>query len=477
LIFGIEPFFQLLQHTHGRSNTPRGRWVLREDVHRLSRRLLQSATGRVLMTLLLLMMQVSADAGVAVNDIRLSYLNGVTRVVFDLSGPVEHRLFPLDDPERVVVDLDDAQMGQAAQGFDLIPSVVQNIRHAPRNLTDLRVVLDLSQHASLKSFLLPPTAGYGHRLVVDLSHAGKVAPVIVADNAEDGTIPLRDVVVAIDAGHGGKDPGAIGYYGTMEKNVVLAVARELEELVAQEPGMRPVMIREADVYLPLRERIDRARQHKADLFVSIHADAAYSSSAHGSSVYVLSSTGASSEAARWLAERENAADFIGGVSLDDKDETLARVLMDLSQSATIEASIALADEILDALQAVSPAHSEEVGQAGFAVLTSPDIPSVLVETAYISNPTDEKNLGSAAYRESMALAVLSGVREFFLDHPPPGTLLAKIRRERHIIRDGETLSAIAERYRVNVDRLRSHNALENDTLHVGQVLLIPTSGG
>jgi N-acetylmuramoyl-L-alanine amidase len=263
----------------------------------------------------------------------------------------------------------------------------------------------------------------------------------------------------------------------MEKNVVLAVARELEDLVAQEPGMRPVMIREADVYLPLRERIDRARQHKADLFVSIHADAAYSSSAHGSSVYVLSSNGASSEAARWLAERENAADFIGGVSLDDKDETLARVLMDLSQSATIEASIALADEILGALQAVSPAHSEEVGQAGFAVLTSPDIPSVLVETAYISNPTDEKNLGSAAYRESMALAVLSGVREFFLDHPPPGTLLAKIRRDRHIIRDGETLSAIAERYRINVDRLRSHNALENDTLHVGQVLLIPTSGG
>ncbi len=443
----------------------------------MSRRLLQNVTSRVLLALLLLMTQVRADAGVAVSDIRLSYLDGVTRVVFDLSGPVGHRLFPLDDPERVVVDLDDARMGQAALGFDLIPSVVQDIRHAPRGLTDLRIVLDLNQHVNLKSFLLPPNGGYGHRLVVDLSQGGKSAPIVVADNAEDGAAPLRDVVVAIDAGHGGQDPGAIGYYGTMEKNVVLAVAQDLKELVAQEPGMRPVMIRQADLYLPLRERINRARNHKADLFISIHADAAYSPSAHGSSVYVLSSTGASSEAARWLAERENAADFIGGVSLDDKDETLARVLMDLSQTATIEASIALADEILDSLKAVSPAHNEEVGQAGFAVLTSPDIPSVLVETGYISNPTDEKNLGSAAYRESMALAVLSGVREFFLDHPPPGTLLAKIRRDRHIIRDGETLSAIAERYRVNVDRLRSHNALENDTLHVGQELLIPTSGG
>jgi N-acetylmuramoyl-L-alanine amidase len=450
---------------------------LREDVHRLSRRLLQNVTSRVLLALLLLMTQVRADAGVAVNDIRLSYLNGVTRVVFDLSGPVEHRLFPLDDPKRVVVDLDDARMGQAALGFDLIPSVVQDIRHAPRGLTDLRIVLDLNQHANLKSFLLPPTAGYGHRLVVDLTHGGKSAPIVVADNAEDGAAPLRDVVVAIDAGHGGQDPGAIGYYGTREKNVVLAVAQDLEELVAQEPGMRPVMIRRADVYLPLRERINRARNHKADLFISIHADAAYSPSAHGSSVYVLSSTGASSEAARWLAERENAADFIGGVSLDDKDETLARVLMDLSQTATIEASIALADEILESLKAVSPARTEEVGQAGFAVLTSPDIPSVLVETAYISNPTDEKNLGSAAYRKLVALALLSGVREFFLNHPPPGTLLATIRRGRHIIRDGETLSAIAKRYQVNVDRLRSHNALQGDTLHIGQVLLIPTSGG
>lgn len=442
-----------------------------EDFEQLTGRLARGIGG-ILVMLLLLMTPARADPGVAVNDIRLSYIDGVTRVVFDLSGPVEHRLFPLHDPERVVVDLDDAQMGQAAQDLDLIPSVIQNIRHAPRDATNLRVVLDLKQHASLKSFLLPPTAGYGHRLVVDLSQSRQ--SVIVADNTQ---ARLRDVVVAIDAGHGGQDPGATGYYGTMEKNVVLAVAQELEELVAQEPGMRPVMIRETDVYLPLRERIDRAREQKADLFISIHADAAYSSSAQGSSVYVLSSTGASSEAARWLAERENAADFIGGVSLDDKDETLARVLMDLSQTATIEASITLADDILSSLRAVGPAHSEEVEQAGFLVLKSPDIPSVLVETAYISNPTDEKNLGSEAYRESLALAMLTGVREFFLDHPPPGTLLATIRRDRHVIRDGETLSAIAERYQVNVDRLRSHNALEDDTLHVGQVLLIPTSGG
>lgn len=419
---------------------------------------------------------VGAATGVVVKDIRLSYSEDTTRVVFDLSGPVEHRLFTLHEPERVVIDIDYAKLAQSPSLADLGTSVVENIRHGVRDGIHLRVVLDLHQRASLKSFLLPPAEGYDHRLVVDLNNAGVRAPVPVIV-AEDSQSSLRDVVIAIDAGHGGKDPGAIGHSGTVEKDVVIAIATRLERLIAQEPGMRPVMIRKGDVYLPLRERIQRAREHKADLFISIHADAALNSQAHGSSVYVLSRTGASSEAARWLAERENAADLIGGVRLDDKDDTLARVLMDLSQTATIEASITLADDMLDALQLVGETHSDRVEQAGFVVLKSPDIPSVLVETAYISNAVEEQRLRTPTHQEALALAMLKGVREYFYDHAPPGTLLAATGRDRHIIRDGETLSAIAERYRVNIDRLRSHNALEGDLLQVGQVLLIPTNGG
>jgi N-acetylmuramoyl-L-alanine amidase len=197
----------------------------------------------------------------------------------------------------------------------------------------------------------------------------------------------------------------------------------------------------------------------------------------GSSVYSLSSTGASSEAARWLAKRENAADLIGGVRLNDKDEMLARVLMDLSQTATIEASVTLADDMLGALKLVGPPRSERAEQAGFVVLKAPDVPSVLVETGYISNPAEEQNLGSSAYQESLALAMLTGVREYFSDNAPSGTLLASMWHDHHVIRDGETLTGIAAHYRVNIDQLRSHNALEGDMLHVGQILLIPTSDG
>jgi N-acetylmuramoyl-L-alanine amidase len=415
-------------------------------------------------------------ADVAVKDVRLSYTPVTTRVVFDLSGPVEHRLFTLDDPERVIIDIDHAQFAQTAEGVDLSHSIIENIRHAPRDMTDLRVVLDLHQHASLKSFRLPPAGGYGHRLVVDLNYADShPAPVMAADDNDANQTLWRDVVIAVDTGHGGKDPGAIGQDGTMEKDVALGISSRLERLIAKEPGMRPVMIRSGDVYLPLRERITLARHHKADLFISIHADASTSSYARGSSVYILSSTGASSEAARWLASRENAADLMGGISLSDKEDTLAHVLMDLSQTATTEASARLAEDMLGVLQMLGPVHSERVEQAAFAVLTSPDIPSVLVETGYISNTVEEQRLCTASYQESLALAMLNGIREYFSDNAPPGTLLAHLWHDRHIIRDGETLSGIAALYHVNVEQLRARNALDNAVLHVGQVLLIPTS--
>jgi len=237
----------------------------------------------------------------------------------------------------------------------------------------------------------------------------------------------RDVVVAVDAGHGGEDPGAIGHDGTQEKNVTLAVARLLAQRINAEPGMRAVLTRDRDVFLPLRERIHRARAAKADLFVSVHADSVENSAVSGSSVYVLSEHGASNEAARWLADRENAADLMGGVKLADKNNTLASVLLDLSQSASISASMTAAKSVLQSLVSVGVVRKPQVQQAGFVVLKSPDIPSMLVESAYISNPADERRLRNPASQRALAQAIFAGLRSYFTGNPPAGTRFAQLR--------------------------------------------------
>lgn len=409
-----------------------------------------------------------------VEGIRLSAHEGQTRLVFDLSGPVEHSLFTLTNPHRVVIDIQGTGAGELSVP-DLPDSHVSRLRYATRNQGDLRVVLDLREQAVPRSFVLRPAQGAGHRLVVDLQRRGAgpgQTPRTVRSTEQPGD-RLREVVVAIDAGHGGRDPGAVGPGGTPEKEVVLAIAQRLERLVKREPGMTPVMVRTGDYFLPLRERIRRARDQRADLFVSIHADAAPDRRVQGSSVYILSQGGASSEAARWLAERENAADLVGGVKLDDKDDVLASVLLDLSQTGTIEASATLADALIGDLHRVGKVRSRKVERAGFAVLTSPDIPSVLVEAAYISNPAEERKLRTAAFQQSLAEALMDGLRSYFENHAPPGTYLAEVRRGRHVIRSGETLSGIASRYRVSVNELRQHNNLANDRIHAGQVLVIP----
>lgn len=289
--------------------------------------------------------------------------------------------------------------------------------------------------------------------------------------------PRRELIIAIDAGHGGEDPGAVGPRKTREKDVVLAIARKLEALVRQEKGMRPVMIRDGDYFIPLRQRTEKARKHKADLFLSIHADAAAvgGAEAGGSSVYTLSERGATTEAARWLAERENSSDLIGGVSLDDKDNLLASVLLDLSQAATNEASTEVAHRILGELGQVGRVHKRQVEQAGFMVLKSPDIPSVLVETAFISNPAEEERLRDTRYQQSLARAILSGIRAYFVKRAPQGTIYAA--RE-HVIARGDTLGQIAERYRVSADRIRAENGLNGEPqLEAGAVLRIPPNAG
>jgi len=430
---------------------------------------------RKLWIAILLLMSLPALAGQTdVIGVRIWPAPDHTRLVFDLSAPVEHSLFTLPDPDRIVIDLKNARL-RSKLTSDTAKGPLKSIRSGARNVTDLRIVLDTKQTMRPKSFALKPYGENGNRLVLDLYHSKgkhkkrKVAKTARPTPKKQASEKLRDVVIAIDAGHGGEDPGARGHRGTREKDVVLAVARKLEALVKKQPGMRPVMIRDGDYYISLRGRMKKARQKRADIFISIHADAFHNKKAKGSSVYTLSPRGATSEAARWLAESENKADLIGGVSLDDKDDVLASVLLDLSQTASLEASLDVADHILGGLKQVGKVHKRRVQSASFMVLKSPDIPSVLIETAFISNPEEERKLRSKSYQQKLAKAVMKGITKYFHRFPPPGTHLAR----RHVIQSGETLSAIAQQYRVPVKSLRDANALRSNTVRVGQTLQIP----
>ena len=413
-------------------------------------------------------------AGVQVKSVRMWPAPDNTRLVFDLSAPVDHALFSLAAPDRIVIDLKDANYRGQLSGFDYSNSYIKNIRYASRKGNALRFVLDLRSPMRPKSFVLKPHGEYGHRLVIDLFDADRIVSEKSLPRYEKSPNRPRDVIIAIDAGHGGEDPGAIGRRGTREKDVVLAIARKLKKLVQKEPGMRPVMIRDGDYYVGLRDRVEKAREHQADLFISIHADAFKNHKAHGSSVFVLSDRGASSEAARFLAESENSADMLGGVSLDDKDDLLKLVLVDMVKNSTIEDSHDVAAKVLRDLRHVNSLHRNRVEQAAFRVLKSPDVPSILVETAFISNPAEERKLRSSRHQQALAKAMLGGVRSYFRANPPPGTRLAATPK-RHVISRGDTLSEIAARYRVSVRTLRRYNDLRTDRLRVGEVLRIPLS--
>jgi len=428
---------------------------------------------RKLCLILCFMLPISVLAGqVTMQNVRIWAAPDNTRVVFDVSGPVVHKLELLSNPDRLVVDIENAKMTQAISQPVNADKYLKNVRSAKRDKSNLRVVFDLKKNIEMRSFLLQPNRQYGHRLVIDLydenRHHAATQVITQADNKRS-----KDIIIAVDAGHGGDDPGATGPHGVREKDVTLKIARNLANLINQEYGMKAVLIREGDYFLSLRNRIGKAREHKADLFISIHADAFKDPRVRGSSVYILSNRGASSEAAKWLAERENAADLVGGVSLDDKDDVLASVLLDLSQTASLEASIGVADRVLFDLRKLGKTHKKYVQSAGFAVLKSPDIPSILVEMAYISNPEEEKNLKNAAYQTKLAKALLSGMKDYFRDYAPEGTLLAAVATRKHIIARGDTLSGIAQKYRVSMNTLRDSNRLKSDRIRVGQVLNIP----
>lgn len=333
-----------------------------------------------------------------------------TRVVFDLSGNIEHRLFTLADPHRVVIDLHDTRESEAIDISRTSTSLMSGIRSASKDNGRLRVVLDLKGKVRPRSFELKPDGKAGHRLVVDL-HATKLSPTPIITSQQERSKAKNQFVIALDPGHGGRDPGAIGKKGTREKDVALSVAKKMKDLINRTSGYRAILTREGDRFVSLRNRVKKAREAEADIFVSLHADSFRSPNAKGASVYALSLSGASSEAARWIAEKENASDLIGGISLDDKDDLIASVLLDLSQSATIQDSLELGSEVLSHLGKVSRLNNNQVQQAGFAVLKAPDMPSILIETAFLSNPAEEKKLRNPKHQQKLARAVFSGIQK------------------------------------------------------------------
>nr|WP_226921143.1 N-acetylmuramoyl-L-alanine amidase [Pseudomonas brassicacearum] len=452
--------------------------------------------------LLLTAMAVDAVAETKVSSVRLWRAPDNTRLVFDLTGPVQHSVFTLTAPDRLVIDINGASLG-APLNVATANTPITAIRSAQRTPTDLRVVIDLKKVVTPKSFTLAPNAQYGNRLVVDLFDNPADADPPAPPPTKVATVPAvpvtptqptlklpptpsgkRDIIVVIDAGHGGEDPGASGSRGQREKDVVLSIARELQRQVNGMKGFRAELTRTGDYFIPLRGRTEIARKKGADLFVSIHADAAPSKAAFGASVFALSDRGATSETARWLADTENRSDLIGGagnVSLDDKDRMLAGVLLDLSMTASLTSSLNVGQKVLSNIGRVTPLHKRRVEQAGFMVLKSPDIPSILVETGFISNANEASKLTSANHQQALARSISSGVRQFFQQNPPPGTYIAWLRDSGkivqgprdHRVNPGETLAMIAVRYQVSPATLRSANHLKSDELKIGQTLTIP----
>ena len=428
---------------------------------------------RLGLVVLCLLLSESALAA-KIEELRLWRAPDHTRLVFDLSEPADHTLLELKNPDRLVIDIKKAEWGSTPD-LELDGTPIKGVRTAVRNDRDIRVVLDLKSQVKPRSFALKATDTKKDRLVIDLVDPA-APPKVVArkvDNSEK-----RDIIVAIDAGHGGEDPGAIGPGKIQEKKVVLAIAAELRQLFEDAKGYQPVMIRTGDYYVSLSGRRKLAREAQADVFISIHADAFTNPQANGASVYALSLRGASSTAARYLAQRENAADLVGGVTLSDKDDVLASVLTDLSMTSTLDRSLQMGSSVLAEMGNVARLHKDHVEQAAFAVLKSPDIPSILVETGFISNPTEARRLNNSAYRRKMANAIFAGVSDHFYAQPPPGTYVAWSKeqgQQTYTIARGDTLSGIAQKFKVSVESLRSHNNINGSRILVGQTLVIPRS--
>ena len=467
---------------------------------------------------LILLAQLAQSA--TVNSVRVWRAPDHTRIVLDLDAPVEHSLTLANNPDRIILDVPASKLQAGLAKLPLADTPVSAIRSYVQNKTDLRLVLDLRAKIAPHSFFLKAHGGMHDRLVIDLYDEPPIANASPAPNpaptpvtaatvpAAKNTAPAaaattapatkpatpvavdlqgrRTIIIAVDAGHGGEDPGALGPNRLREKEVTLAIAKELVAAINAQPGFTGKLTRTGDYFIPLKKRRDIARNMKADLFVSIHADAFTKSTARGASVFALSRNGATSETARFLAQRENESDLIGGVgniSLDDKDQVLAGVLVDLSMTATLNSSLQVGHHVLNSMGSIAHLHKRHVEQAGFMVLKSPDVPSILVETGFISNPDESRKLATPAYRQQMAQSVFKGIRQYFYQHPPAGTYVAamlesgglKDFERQHTVSPGDSLSAIATRYGVTSQQIMTHNKMNSTVVKVGQVLKIPAN--
>ncbi|WP_084332620.1 N-acetylmuramoyl-L-alanine amidase [Marinobacterium jannaschii] len=413
-----------------------------------------------------------------VRNVRMWLAPDNTRLVFDLSGPVKHKIFTLSNPDRIVLDLKSSRLNTSLSKVNLGKSAIRGLRSAAKG-KDLRIVLDMKRRVRPKSFDLKPNDQYGHRLVLDLFNGGSGSAAVKKAITPKAANGRRDIVIAIDAGHGGEDPGALGPGRVKEKVVVLAIAKELKRLLDAEPGYKGRLTRSGDYYISLRGRTKAARQSNADLFVSIHADAFKDKRAKGASVWVLSPRGATSEVGRWLARKENSTDLIGGVgsvSLEDKDDVLAGVLLDMSMTASRADSRVVAKHIHKNISRFAKMHKPFVEQAGFVVLKSPDIPSILVETGFISNPDEARKLKSRSYQRKMAKAIFAGIKAHFKTRPPQATVIANTgpsageTKSRYKVVRGDSLGGIAARHGMSIAALRKLNNLKTDVIRIGQVL-------
>jgi N-acetylmuramoyl-L-alanine amidase len=419
-------------------------------------------------TLAALLWLPQASAAASISSARVWPAQDYTRLTLESRQAIRHNMFSVKNPDRLVIDLEDIELGGTLNGLTKLigddDPYIRSMRVGQFKPGVVRLVLDLKSEVQPQLFELKPVGEYGYRLVLDVypAHpsdplmalleqpkdaAPEAPPVAAKQVTQEKTFeekpkldqnlsiasseppapppsPLpppelraRTLIVAIDAGHGGEDPGARGRNGSHEKNVTLAIARRVKALIDNQPNMRGVLIRDGDYFIPLGRRVAKARKVNADLFVSIHADAFIKPDARGSSVFALSEHGATSTAARWLAKKENEADLIGGVNIAVKDPYLARTLLDLSQTATINDSMKLAKHVLNELGDINDLHRGHVEQAGFAVLKSPDIPSILVETAFISNPDEERRLNDEDYQLKLAGAIIGGIKRYFAQNP------------------------------------------------------------
>lgn len=429
------------------------------------------------------LMPLSLLAAQDIDSVRLHRAPDHTRIVFDLKAPLEHKLDKLGNPDRIVVDLSDADLAFDVTQLDYSNSPITNIRVGKHDGNRTRVVFDLKESVRPRTNLLKPIDPFGWRLVLDLYDADPQPVKSVAKKSKPEAGGVRPMIVAIDAGHGGEDPGARGPSGVYEKHVVLSIARKVYALMEKEPGIKPVLIRDGDYYVPLAERRRVASEkHNADVFISIHADAFTDHKAHGASVFALSNRGATSAKAGYLAKIANESDRVAGVYEEEKDNTgLLSVLADMTMNGSMAHSVFLGRQILEEMGQVTKLHGNRttVEQAAFAVLKEPSMVSVLVETGFISNRAEEKNLNSRTHQEKLAKSILAGVKRYFETHPAPDSWFAARRGSNasqvasHRIEPGDTLSSIARRYSVSEHALRNRNNLSSDVIRVGQVLEIP----